>query len=97
MSEEVKTTDTNIDVEITENPRTVAINKETVSALARLLVTVAAGVCTVFGWKFDADILFNVVITVGAFAAIAYTWWKNNNVTEGAQAAQEILDEIKKG
>lgn len=71
------------------------LNKESLIALARLLVSVILAIGTVFGWSLDADLVFNIIVSVAAAASFVWTWWKNNNVTKAAQTAQEWLDELK--
>lgn len=70
-------------------------NKETLIAFVRLLVSVILGVGTVAGWSLDADLVFNILVSIAAFGSFVYTWWKNNNVTKAAQTAQGWLDELK--
>lgn len=70
-------------------------NKESLVAVARLLVTLILGAGTVFGWSLDGDLVFNIIMSVAAFGSFVYIWWKNNNVTGAAQTAQTILGELK--
>lgn len=70
---------------------------ERVTAIARLLVTLAAMVAGGVGIALDADALYTVLACALALAASAYSWWKNNNLTEAAAQAQAYLDTIKKG
>lgn len=73
-----------------------AFTTERVTAIARLLVTLAAMVAGGLGIALDADALYTVAACALALAASAYSWWKNNNVTEAAALAQAYLDTIKK-
>ena len=76
----------------------IELNKESIVALARLVVALAASIATVFGWSLDADLWFNIVVTaIALFCLIRELWWKNNNVTAAAQEAQKITDAIKAG
>lgn len=70
---------------------------ERITAIARLLVTLAAMVAGGVGIALDADALYTVAACALALAASAYSWWKNNNLTEAAAQAQAYLDTIKKG
>ena len=71
-------------------------NSQTAIAFVRLLVGLAGGVFASLGWAFDADFWLNIGMSVIAIIlAIYMLWWKNNNVTNAAQAAQEVLNEIK--
>ena len=80
-----------------EKATAVQFNAETWSAFARLIVTLIVSVATVFGWSLDANLILNILLSAGAvILIIRMLWWKNNNVTEAAQEAQKLLDEIKK-
>lgn len=70
-------------------------NKERVIAIVRLAVMLAANVSAGFGLAVDADSLATIVACGVALVAGAWSWWKNNNITEGAQLAQDYLDGIK--
>lgn len=70
-------------------------NSQSAIAFARLLVTLAVGVATVFGWTLDAELWLNIILSIAGVVLFAYSWWKNNNITSAAQEAQEVLNEIK--
>lgn len=70
-------------------------NKERVIAIVRLAVMLAANVAAGFGLAVDADSLATIVACGVALVAGTWSWWKNNNVTQGAQLAQDYLDGIK--
>ena len=70
---------------------------ERVTAIARLLVTLAAMAAGGVGIALDADALYTVAACALALAASAVSWWKNHNLTEAAAQAQAYLDTIKKG
>lgn len=71
-------------------------NAETALAFARLISTLAVSVVAAFGWALDFNLVFNIVASaLGVIGMTAGLWWKNNNVTEPAQEAQLLLDEIK--
>lgn len=79
-----------------EKATSVQFNSQTVIAFIRLLASLAAGVAAAFGWTLDIDLWQNIVISAAAIGVFVYfSWWKNNNVTEAAQEAQLLLDEIK--
>ena len=79
-----------------ERATSVQFNAETWSAFARLAVTLIVSVATVFGWTLDANLILNILLSAGAICLMVRAlWWKNNNVTEAAQEAQLLLDEIK--
>lgn len=71
-------------------------NTERVSAIARLLVTLAAAVAGGFGLTVDPDALSTIVACGVALVAGVYSWWKNNNLTKAAQDAQAYLDGIRR-
>lgn len=71
--------------------------KQTIMAFIRLAVMLVATGLAVFGVTVDAESLFTIVMCVVAVVASIVSWWKNNNVTEAASAAQKVLDELKSG
>lgn len=73
------------------------MNAERVLAIARLACTLAASVAAGFGIALDADALFVGIACLIACGCYAWSWWKNNNVTQAAQEAQKVLDELKGG
>lgn len=73
----------------------VEFNSQSGVAFARLVATLLVSVLATFGWTFDSDLVFNVLLSVIAVALFVYSWWKNNNVTEAAQEAQKVLDQLK--
>ena len=75
----------------------VMFNKETVIAFVRLIVPMICGVAATFGWSLDAALLFNIIVSVLAIILFVYAWWKNNNVTAGAQLVQGLFGELKAG
>lgn len=72
------------------------MNVESAKAIVTLLVTVALNIANAAGYAFDFGTAYNVLFGVLALASVAYAWWKNQNVTDAAQKAQEYLDELKK-
>lgn len=73
----------------------IKLNSETALALIRLIVPAIASAAAMFGWSLDADLATNIAITLLALATLVWTWWKNNAITEAAQEAQRLFDEIK--
>lgn len=71
------------------------LNKESFIAIIRLIVTAIGMIATTFSWTIDTNLIFNILVSVAAGVLLIWTWWKNNNVTEAAQQAQEMLNEIK--
>lgn len=71
------------------------LNKESFIAIIRLIVTAVGMIATTFSWTVDTNFIFNILVSIAAEVLLIWTWWKNNNVTEAAQQAQEMLNEIK--
>lgn len=71
------------------------MNAESLKALVALLATVAFNVANAAGFALDAGAVYNVCFSALSLVCVAYSWWKNQNVTEAAQMAQEYLDELK--
>lgn len=70
-------------------------SNQTTMAFVRLLCTLVASGAAMAGFALDADALFTGACLVLALAAYIWSWWKNNNVTEAATAAQSVLDKLK--
>ena len=73
--------------------------KERTKALFRAAVMLILGITAALGAKgvspLDNYVLTEVLSYVAGAAAVLWAWWKNNNVTEAAQEAQEVLNELK--
>lgn len=74
-----------------------ANKKDTLMAFVRLACMLITTGLAMFGVTVDADALFVGAMIVLALAAYIWAWWKNNNVTEAATKAQEVLSELKQG
>lgn len=70
-------------------------NTDRITAIARLLVTLAAAVAGGFGLTVEPESLATIVACGVALVAGVWSWWKNNNVTKAAQDAQAYLDGIR--
>ena len=76
--------------------RQIEFNSTTAASFARLIIGIAAMVATTFGWAFDADLWYNIVISIFALVVLVYmVWWKNQPITSAAQEAQNTLDYLK--
>lgn len=70
-------------------------------AIVRLVVLVILLVnqsLIVMGWTpfpFSEEQIYEGLSSVATVIVAIYSWWKNNNITEEAQQAQEYLDELK--
>lgn len=68
---------------------------ERVKAVVTIIVTAVVNVANVYGWAVDADAWVSAALSVASAACIAWSWWKNQNVTGEAQRAQAVLDHLK--
>lgn len=73
------------------------MNTERLVAIVRLIVPLVVAIANMAGYALDAGLVANIAMTVATIAAFVWAWWKNNNVTEAAQIAQEYLDALKAG
>ena len=71
------------------------MNAESLKAIVTLIVTVALNVANVLGYALDFELWYTLLFSIASLAAVAWSWWKNQNVTEAAQQAQIYLDELK--
>ena len=71
--------------------------EERLMAGIRLLVPLIMYGLTFAGITLDADLVYCVLLGACGIASTVWAWWKNNNVTEAAQTAQQFLDAIKAG
>ena len=88
------------DIEITEIKDNVDITNaneefEKVRAILTLVIVCAVNVLNVLGYAADAEPWVNAATSVLSAVAIAYAWWKNQNVTPEAAQAQVLLDALK--
>ncbi len=75
--------------------KNIEFNSQTAVAIGRLIVTILASIAATLGWSFDADLWLNVFLSILSVVLLAYSWWKNNNITLAAQEAQNVLSAIK--
>lgn len=73
------------------------MNSESVIAIVRIVVPAVCGVLGVLGIAVDAEAWTSVALVLAGAACSLWSGWKNNNVTEAAQSAQQVLDGIKAG
>lgn len=71
------------------------INKERARAIVTLVVTCLVNIANVYGYAVDAEQWVNVALSILSAICIAWTWWKNQNITEEALAGQHVLDNLK--
>lgn len=75
--------------------KTLDPTKERAKAIVTLVVVCFLNILNVLGYSVDVDSWLKVVLTILAGASTVYSWWKNQNVTEEASAAQSILVALK--
>lgn len=69
--------------------------EERVIAIIRLIAMLGSSAATAVGFAIDADSLAMVLLCLASAVCMAWAWWKNSNMTEAAQMAQQFLNEIK--
>lgn len=73
------------------------MNKERLKAIITIIVTAIVNIANIYGYSIDAAPLINATLSVLSAITIAYSWWKNQNITTAAQSAQKYLCELKRG
>lgn len=68
---------------------------ERAKAIITIVITAAINIANLYGFAVDAGAVVNAVLTVLSFICIAWSWWKNQNVTTEAQTAQIYLNKLK--
>jgi len=71
------------------------INVERAKAIITLVVTTAVTIANMYGFAVDADQWINFCLCILNAICLAYTWWKNQNITEEALAGQHLIDNLK--
>lgn len=71
------------------------MNIERVKAVLTIVITAAVNIANIYGYAVDAEPVVTAVTTVLSAVSIAYAWWKNQNITDEAIAAQAVLDKLK--
>jgi len=71
------------------------MNMERIKAIATIIVTAAVNIANVMGYAMDADTWLNAVLSVLSAISIVWSWWKNQNITDEAQQAQLVLNQLK--
>lgn len=66
--------------------------KERLLAVVRLAVPTIVSILALWGISVDADMLVQVCTVGISFIAWIWSWWKNNNVTTHAIAAQQVKE-----
>ena len=68
---------------------------ERTKAIITIVITAVLNIANLYGFAVDAGAVVNAVLTVLSFICIAWSWWKNQNITSEAQQAQAVLDRLK--
>ena len=68
---------------------------ERTKAIITIVITAVLNIANLYGFAVDAGAVVNAVLTVLSFICIAWSWWKNQNVTHEAQTAQIYLNKLK--
>ena len=68
---------------------------ERAKAIITIVITAVLNIANLYGFAVDAGAVVNAVLTVLSFICIAWSWWKNQNVTTEAQTAQIYLNKLK--
>ena len=76
--------------EFTVNVGSAEITKSRVIAAVRALLMLITSVASMFGFAFDVDGVYQLVLVVLMAASMIWGYWKNNNWTQKAVAAQDV-------
>lgn len=71
------------------------VSKERLKAVITILVTAVVNILNVYGFAVDLDNATNVVLSILSALTVLYAWWKNQNITREAVAAQGFLKQLK--
>ena len=72
-----------------------AATLERVKAIITIVVTAVSTIAAMYGYAVDADAWISVALSIVSAACIAWSWWKNQNITSEAIQAQAVLDHLK--
>lgn len=71
------------------------MNVERAKAIITIIVTAIVNIANVYGYAVDAEAWINVALSILSAICIAWSWWKNQNITYAAQQGQLVVDKIK--
>lgn len=71
------------------------MNKEQVTSIIRALGIIIVMIAGMFGLHLDEETGQVIAIGVAMVALLAYSLWKNHNITPAAALAQRVLDLLK--
>ena len=73
------------------------MTSEQIKAIIQMLATLAVALCGIFGYQLAEETAQQVAIVISALLVIAYSVWRNCNVTPQAGQSQQVLDGLKEG
>jgi len=71
------------------------MNKEQITSLIRALAILLVSIAGMFGLVIDEETSQVIIIGIAMVVLIAYSLWKNHNLTGAAALAQKVLDLLK--
>lgn len=71
------------------------MNVERAKAIITIIVTAIVNIANIYGYAVDAEAWINVALSILSAICIAWSWWKNQNITYAAQQGQLVVDQIK--
>ncbi len=71
------------------------MNQERTKAVLTIVITALVNIANVYGYAVDAEPYVLAATSVLSAITVVYTWWKNQNITDEAIAAQAVLDRLK--
>lgn len=71
------------------------MNVERAKAIITIIVTAVVNIANIYGYAVDAEAWINVALSILSAICIAWSWWKNQNITYAAQQGQLVVDQIK--
>lgn len=71
------------------------MNKEQITSIIRALGIIIVMIAGMFGLRLDEETGQVIAIGVAMVALLAYSLWKNHNITPAAALAQRVLDLLK--
>ena len=80
--------------EFTVSVGSAEITKSRVIAAVRALLMLVTSVASMFGFAFDVDGVYQLVLVVLMAASMIWGYWKNNNWTQKAVAAQDVKSSV---
>lgn len=72
----------------------VELTRDRVLATLRAVFMVATTVCSMLGFEFNLDGVYQTILVVLMAASMIWGYWKNNNWTKNAVKAQQIKNNM---